>query len=120
MNPPKGKTSNEGEHTQSLILCLFKVYIMTREEIEQIVNNTIFTTKEVLTSTEAAQYMDISMSLLYKLTSRCEIPHYKPQGGKIYFNRKELEQWLQSNRIATKAELSDRANAYVMKGGAAI
>ncbi len=79
--------------------------------------NTIFTTKAVLTSDEAAQYMGISKSYLYKLTMRGEIPHYKPMGKMCYFNRAELEEWLQSNRVATATEITDRANQYCMKGG---
>lgn len=42
---------------------------------DMVTANTIFTTKAVLTSDEAAQYMGISKSYLYKLTMRGEIPH---------------------------------------------
>lgn len=79
--------------------------------------NTIFCTKEVLTSNEAARYLGISKSYLYKLTMRQQIPHYKPMGKMCYFNRGELEQWLQSNRVSTATEISDRAMAYFQKGG---
>ena len=61
--------------------------------------NIIFCTKAVLTSEEAARYMGISMSYLYKLTMLRKIPHYKPMGKLCYFNRLELESWLQSNRV---------------------
>lgn len=74
--------------------------------------------KEILTSDEAAKYMGISKSYLYKLTMRQQIPHYKPMGKMCYFNREELEQWLQSNRVSTSNEIKERANAYCMKGGA--
>lgn len=86
-----------------------------RQIADMVTANTIFTTKEVLTSEEAARYMGISKSYLYKLTMRGEIPHFKPMGKMCYFNRAELEQWLQSNRVATTAELADRANQYCMK-----
>lgn len=90
-------------------------------ELQQIADfvteNTIFCTKEVLTSDEVAKYMGISKSYLYKLTMRCEIPHYKPLGKMIYFNRQEIEQWLQANRISTEAEVSQKAQAYCMKKG---
>ena len=47
------------------------------EDLKQVANevtaNTIFCTKEVLTSDEAARYMGISKSYLYKLTMRGEI-----------------------------------------------
>lgn len=94
---------------------------MNKEELNQITDlvtdKTLFCTKEVLTSDEAAKYMGISKSYLYKLTMRKEIPHYKPMGKVCYFNRTELEQFLQSNRVATSVEISDRANAYIKKGG---
>lgn len=61
--------------------------------------------------------MGISKSYLYKLTMRQQIPHYKPMGKMCYFNRAELEAWLQNNRVATSTEISDRAHAYCMKGG---
>lgn len=60
--------------------------------------NIIHCVKEVLTSDEAARYMGISKSYLYKLTMSGKIPHYKPMGKMCYFNRAELEQWLQQNR----------------------
>ena len=91
------------------------------EELKQVADlitaNTIFCTKEVLTSDEAAKYMGVSKSYLYKLTMRQQIPHYKPMGKMCYFNRLELEQWLQSNRVSTSTEISQQAQAYCMKKG---
>ena len=95
---------------------------MSKEQLQEVADliaaNILFCTKEVLTSDEAARYMGISKSYLYKLTMRGEIPHYKPMGKICYFNRAELEQWLQRNRCATATEIADRANRYAMKGGA--
>lgn len=84
-----------------------------------ITENTIFCTKEVLTSDEAARYMGVSKSYLYKLTMRQQIPHYKPMGKMCYFNRIELEQWLQNNRVSASTEISRQAHAYCMKKGGA-
>jgi len=53
----------------------------------------------MLTSEEAARYMGFSLSHLYKLTMRREIPHYKPAGKTVYFKRVEIEQWMQQYRI---------------------
>jgi excisionase family DNA binding protein len=97
---------------------------MNTEEIKQVADlitaNTIFTTKEVLTSDEAARYMGISKSYLYKLTMRQLIPHYKPLGKMCYFNRQELEAWLQANRVSTSVEIEQKAQAYCLqKGGCA-
>ena len=90
-----------------------------QELSDLVAEKTIFCTKEVLTSEEVARYMGVSRSYLYKLTMRREIPHYKPMGKICYFNRQEVEQWLQSNRVATDTELNNQANNYCMKGGKA-
>lgn len=74
--------------------------------------NIISTTKAVLTVEEAAKYMGISKSTLYKMMMRKQIPHSKPNGKVCYFDRLELERWLLSNRVATSDELCDRAQAY--------
>ena len=74
-------------------------------------------TKEVLTSDEAASYMGVSKAYLYKLTMGRKIPHYKPMGKMCFFNRKEIEMWLQANRVATDEELSQDAQAYCIKKG---
>lgn len=90
-----------------------------QELSDLVADKTIFCTKEVLTSEEVARYMGVSRSYLYKLTMRRKIPHYKPMGKICYFNRQEVEQWLQSNRVATDTELNNQANNYCMKGGKA-
>lgn len=90
------------------------------EELQQVADlitaNTIFCTKEVLTSDEAAKYMGVSKSYLYKLTMKQQIPHFKPMGKMCYLNRQELEQWLQSNRVSTANEIEQRAVNYLVKG----
>lgn len=92
-----------------------------KDELKQVADlvteNTIFCTKEVLTSDEAAKYMGVSKSYLYKLTMRQQIPHYKPMGKMCYFNRLEIERWLQNNRVSASSEISQQAQAYCMKKG---
>ncbi len=66
---------------------------------DMITENIISAQKEMLTSDEAARYMGVAKSYLYKLTMKKQIPHYKPIGKMCYFKRAELEQWLQNNRI---------------------
>lgn len=68
-----------------------------------------FVNKEVLTSDEAARYLGVSKSTLYKWTMNRTIPHFKPAGKICYFNRSELEAWMQSRRISTEQELNEKA-----------
>lgn len=91
------------------------------EQLQQVADlitaNTIFCTKEVLTSDEAARYLGISKSYLYKLTMERKIPHFKPMGKMCYFNRQELEQWLQTNRVMTTDDIEQQAQTYCLKKG---
>lgn len=72
--------------------------------------------KEVLTSDEAAAYLGISKSALYKLTMGRKIPFYK-SAKLCYFDRQEIIDWMKSNRVATQEELDAKAKEIVKKGG---
>ncbi len=91
------------------------------QELEQVADlitaNTIFTTKKVLTTEEAARYLGVSISYLYKLTMQRRIPHSKPLGKKCYFDREELEQWLLTNKVATSEQIEKEAKNYCLKKG---
>ena len=50
-----------------------------------------------LTLKETAEFLDLSISHLYKLTSAGKIPHYKPQGKRVFFDKVELIAWLKRN-----------------------
>lgn len=53
---------------------------------------------EPLSFTEAAKYIKLKPSYLYKLTSKGLIPHYKPSGKLIYFSKKDLDSWIYNNK----------------------
>ena len=78
-------------------------------------------TKTVLTFDEGCNYAGYTKSFMYKQTSNRKIPHYKPEGKMIYFERAELEKWLLRNRITPANEIDEQASTYVtlnQKGGA--
>lgn len=74
----------------------------------------LFMTKEVLSLEEASVFLNFSKSQLYKLTRTFAIPHYKPTGKYIYFDRLELLQWIKSQPVKTKMEHQQDAIRYVM------
>ena len=76
-------------------------------EIAQKLDEQNMLQKTVLNFNEACKYLDVSPSHLYKLTSAKHIPHFCPQGKKLYFRREELDHWLQRNRQQTTEELED-------------
>lgn len=63
----------------------------------------LYLSKKVLTFEEACSYMSISESLLYKLTAAKEVPHYKPRGKMLYFDKEELDSWLLQNKEPYKS-----------------
>ncbi len=69
-----------------------------------------------LTLEEAADYLGFSKSHLYKLTSANKIPHYKPQGKRIYFDQCELNTWLRRNPVKTETKVEQEADDYIVNG----
>ena len=88
---------------------------MTTQEIQQITEAVIFCKKAVLSCSEAARYMNISKSTLYKMMMRRQVPYSKPNGKVAFFDREELEKWLMGNRIATADEINSQAQSYCMR-----
>jgi len=86
-------------------------------ELKQLITEQNMLQKEVLNFNEAAVYLEVSHSNLYKLTSIGKLPYYKPNGKKIYFTRKELDAWLLSNRQASEEEILERATNLKLKSG---
>ncbi|MBL1320241.1 MAG: helix-turn-helix domain-containing protein [Methylophaga sp.] len=72
--------------------------------------------KETLDFNETAQYTNQSRSYLYKLTSQGLIPHYKPNGKKIYFKRSELDEWMLRNKSYSSDEIAEQVDNH-MAGG---
>lgn len=71
--------------------------------------------KPVLNFAEACRYLHISESHLYKLTSQKKIPHFCPQGKKLYFKRDEIDQWLLRNRQSSADEIDKVAADYIIR-----
>ncbi len=83
-------------------------------KLEQRIEEQNLLMKEVLNFNDACNYLDISASHLYKLTSQKSIPHFCPQGKKLYFNRAELDEWLQRNRQSSTDEIETMAANYLL------
>lgn len=79
---------------------------------ETIAERVALNTKEVLNFNEACAYTGLSKSAMYKLTCYKQVPHYKPTGKLVFFNRRELEAWLQQNRVASEQELTAQVLDY--------
>ncbi len=69
----------------------------------------LYVVKKVFSFEEACRFLNLSKSYLYQLTSKGLIPHYKPQGKMLYFERDKLKNWLLQNPVKTKEQLEAEA-----------
>ena len=68
----------------------------------------------LLTTTEAAHYLGVKPSYLYKMMMRRAIPYYKPGGKLCFFLREDLDAWLTSIRIKSQSEIESEAAHYIV------
>lgn len=59
---------------------------------------------------EAAKYLSISQSHLYKLTSQRKIPSHKPNGKYLYFFKEELDEWIRKSSSQESEDSSQNEN----------
>lgn len=86
-------------------------------ELAQIKVYSLLGAKNVLNFDDVVLLTGLSKSHLYKLTCTRQIPHYKPNGKQVYFDRAEVEAWMKQNRVNTKMEVEQKAIAYMVKKG---
>lgn len=74
---------------------------------------TLIGAKDVLDIEEAALLTGMSVGHIYRLTSAREIPHYK-KNRKLYFNKAELNEWMQEQKVKSVAEIDRQATTYTV------
>lgn len=80
------------------------------DRIEKLIGNQ---NEKPLNFIQAAKYIDVSKSYLYKLTSGGEISHFKPHGKRIYFKKEDLDNWVFKNRIKSNEEIQEEADKFL-------
>jgi excisionase family DNA binding protein len=125
----------EGEFINSIINILkmensILIRNITAEELQELIRKSIHdeihffmkglnqkTIPERLSLIEAAQYLGVSKSYMYKLTHTRAIPFNK-FGKRVIFYTKELDEWIKqtSFRVKTREEIEREASEYIMLG----
>lgn len=67
--------------------------------------------KTIMNTDEVAKYTGYVKKYIYKLTGEKKIPHYK-RGGKVFFRKEEIDQWMHENRVRTDDEIDQAASNY--------
>ncbi|WP_158730229.1 MULTISPECIES: helix-turn-helix domain-containing protein [unclassified Flavobacterium] len=78
-------------------------------------NMVILPQKEMLSFKQALDYLDVSISMLYKLTSSRLITYSKPNGGKLYFKKSDLDDWMKQNELKSIRVLENEINNHLKK-----
>ena len=71
--------------------------------------------KEVLTVEEAAKFMGMARSSLYKMTSDQTIPFYRQNGKMIFFEKTDLLSWIRKKRVSSREEIEEEARLHLQK-----
>lgn len=78
-----------------------------QEQLKEI-RDLLMSNKKVLNLNEVAKYIGYSKSHIYKLTSTNQIPHSKPNGKGLFFDKDEIDTWLLTNRVETRKEVNKK------------
>jgi len=84
-------------------------------ELKQLLEKQNIYKKEYLTLEDAKEYLQLSASALYKLTSKKLIPYYVPNGKKLYFKRVELNLWIAKSKVYSSDEVEKDLEKYLCR-----
>lgn len=70
-------------------------------------------TDQLLTITQVAEFISLSVATVYGLVSRSAIPCMK-KGKRLYFSKDEISNWIKAGKKKTISELSAEADTYLL------
>ena len=71
--------------------------------------------KTAFTTTEAAEYLGITRSYLYKLMMWRKVSYYKPRGKLCFFEKSDLDEYMFSYKVKSEDELSAESETYMLR-----
>jgi excisionase family DNA binding protein len=105
------------EHIQKTNEALAAIITTLNEDLEEAIENHLPVTinekplKAILNVAETAEYCGYSKSYLYQLIHRNEIPYLKPLNGRIFFKRKDIDDFIARRKHDAGYEVQDKAAA---------
>lgn len=72
--------------------------------------------ERLLTVSEAAEFLNLTVPTIYSKVSKGELPVMK-RGKRLYFSTSELMEYLKAGRKKSNAEIEAEAEAYLKKKG---
>ena len=71
-------------------------------------------TSKIMDIEQLTNYLGVSKSHIYKLTSSHTIPHSK-RGKRLYFDKEIINAWVLENKIWTQDDIEKQASDYLIK-----
>lgn len=89
--------------------------ILPSEQGTEFKQNGMDNERNLMTTTEAARYLGLKPSYLYKMMMRRAIPYYKPGGKLCFFAKADLDAWLTRVRVKSQEEIDSEAARYSIR-----
>ena len=88
--------------------------VMRIENLLQQKKESVIESDRFLTVKEAAEFLDVSVSTIYKLTCKMEIPCDK-KCKHLYFMKSDLVEWIKTGRRKTIYEIKAEADNFILR-----
>lgn len=92
-----------------------KIFLDRLGELEALIKMQGIHQKDYLTIKEAAYYLQLSVSCLYKMKDKGELVYYKPGGKIIYLKKSDLDKWIDEGRVASLEEEGKIVEKYLSR-----
>jgi excisionase family DNA binding protein len=66
---------------------------------------------EIFNVKQTANFLDLAVATIYTDVHKRNIPHFRT-GGRLYFSKQELTEWIKSGRRRTTSEIALEANRH--------
>lgn len=82
-----------------------------------VTQNENYSESKPMTTSEAAEYLGVSMPTIYRYIHLRTVPHYKPKKSRrVFFKKSELDAFMLDGRVASADELDSKAADYLVQG----
>ncbi len=94
------------EHTPKMLQTLIGRFGILEERISKLSSPNYKPIEPPINLKDGAKFLGVSDAFMYKGVQSGNLPHYK-KGGKLYFLKSELLEWVKSGRIKSNIQLSE-------------
>lgn len=84
--------------------------------LRDIRNAAVLSCKDTLNTEECAMLTGFSQQTIRTYACKRLIPHFK-KGGRLVFSKRQIEDWMQSERVNTLEDIEAKADSYMRRAG---